>query len=56
MLSIELFIFIVLVILEISLFFLLDSIIKKLNLFSESQSKPSQKEKQTFHWKNKLSS
>lgn len=56
MLSMELFIFILLVILEVSLFFLLGSMLKKLNLFSKSEYKSSQKNNQTLEWKNKLSS
>lgn len=56
MLSIELFIFILSVILEVSLLLLLGSMLKKLNLFSKSEYKSSQKDIRTFYWKDKLSS
>ncbi len=56
MLSIELFIFIILVVLEVSLLYLLSTMLKKLNLFSKSSYKPFQKDDHTFKWKDKLSS
>jgi len=56
MLSLELFIFIVSVILEVSLLLLLGSIFKKLILFTESEYKLSQKDNQTLGWNDKLSS
>ncbi len=56
MLSIHFFVYIFLILLEMSLLILLGTILKKFSLFSKSEYKPAKKTNRSVYWRDKLSS